>query len=57
MNFRADYTPIFSKLSVHIDFSQHNLQPEALLERRRVKKGNSTTPQVRVQWVGLPDAT
>jgi hypothetical protein len=57
MNFRADYTPIFSKLPVHIDFSQHNLQPEALLERRRVKKGNSTTPQVRVQWVGLPDAT
>jgi hypothetical protein len=56
-DFIAYYTPVLSKLYVHIDFSQQILPSEALLERRLVKKGNSATPQVCVQWIGLPDTT
>jgi hypothetical protein len=35
------------------DFSQEDLQPEAIIERRLVKKGNSAIPQVRVKWHNL----
>jgi hypothetical protein len=55
--FRPNNTPVFSNLLVHTNFSQHVLQPEQILERGLVKKGNVATPQVRVQWCGLPDTT
>jgi hypothetical protein len=39
-----------------VDFSQEQLQPETILERRLGKKGNATIPQVWVKWTGLSDA-
>jgi hypothetical protein len=56
-DFRPDYTPVYSTLLVLTDFSQCTLQPKEILERRLVKKGNSATPQVPVQWLGLHDVT
>jgi hypothetical protein len=46
--FRPDFSPVFSTLHVSTDFSVVNLMPEAILERRLVKKGNAAAPQV---WV------
>jgi hypothetical protein len=39
--FIPNFTSVFSKLPVLTDFSQEDLQPEAIIERRLVKKGNS----------------
>jgi hypothetical protein len=54
--FTPDYNPVYSKLPVQVDFSKESLQPETILERRRVKKGNVAIPQVRVKWVRLPES-
>jgi hypothetical protein len=56
-SFTADYTPIFSALPVLDDLLAVKLEPEAILERRIVKKGNVTTPQVRVKWAGLLESS
>jgi hypothetical protein len=29
-------------------------EPDAILERRLVKKGNAAVPQVLIKWLGLP---
>jgi hypothetical protein len=42
--FIPDYNPVYSD------------QPESILERRLVKKGNAAIPQVRVKWVRLPES-
>jgi hypothetical protein len=52
--FVADYTPVFSELPVTTDIDATNAQPEKILERRLVKRGNTAIPQVRVKWTGLP---
>jgi hypothetical protein len=38
--FTLDYKPVFSELPIQVDFSKEMLQPEAILQRRLVKKGN-----------------
>jgi hypothetical protein len=52
--FVADYTAVFSELPVTTDIEATNAQPEKIMERRLVKRGNTAIPQVRVQWTGLP---
>jgi hypothetical protein len=47
--FTPDYKPVFSKLPVQVDFSKEMLQPEAILQRRLVKKDNRAVPQVFVK--------
>lgn len=37
-----------------MDLGAHNTQPESILERRLVKKGNSAIPQVLTKWTGFP---
>jgi hypothetical protein len=54
-SFHPDYTPVYSTLPVPVDFSQDQLQPEAILDRRLVKKGNAATPHVKVKWAGLSE--
>ncbi|XBI82471.1 hypothetical protein VPH35_091153 [Triticum aestivum] len=55
--FTPDYTPVFSKLPRTPDLTAAPLQPEVILDRRMVKKGNSYIVQVRVQWSSLsPDS-
>lgn len=51
--FTANYTPVFQELPVPPDLSAVTLQPEAILDRRMVKKGNTTIPQIKVQWHGV----
>lgn len=53
--YTPDFTPVFSELPTLPDLSQKDLQPEAILERRLVKKGNTAIPQVRVKWQGIAE--
>jgi hypothetical protein len=46
-------TPVFSEMPARDDLSTMKLEPEAILDRRLVKKGNAATPQVQVKWLGL----
>jgi hypothetical protein len=55
--FNIDYTPVFSELSVQVDFSEEMLQLDLILDRRLVRKGNAAIPQVRVKWLHLPEST
>jgi len=41
---------------VTTDLEATAAQPEAILERRLVKKGNTAIPQVKVTWTGLPSS-
>ena len=54
--FVQDYTPVYSDLPVLTDLDVANAFPEAILDRRLVKKGNAAIPQVKVSWTGLPEA-
>jgi hypothetical protein len=47
--FTPDYKPVFFESQVQVNFSKEMLQPEAIPERRLVKKGNTVIPQVRVK--------
>jgi hypothetical protein len=55
--FIADYTPVYDALPVTTDLEATATMPEAVIDRRLVKKGNSAIPQVKVKWTGLPTAT
>jgi hypothetical protein len=47
--FTPDYKPVFFESQVQVNFSKEMLQPEAIPERRLVKKGNTVIPQVCVK--------
>ena len=51
--FNPDFTPVFSDIQKLVDLSVHNPQPEALLQRCLVKKGNTAIPQVLTKWTGF----
>jgi hypothetical protein len=55
--FVADYTPVYSDFKILVDLSVKDLQPEAILQRRLVKKGSKAIPQVLVKWRHLPEAS
>jgi hypothetical protein len=55
--FTPDHTTIFSTLPVLTDLQATTAQPEAILECRPVKKGNSAIPQILVTWTGLPKSS
>ena len=48
--FHPNYTPIYAELPKVKDLSVMNTVPEAILERRLVKKGYVAVPQVKVKW-------
>ncbi|WVZ93174.1 hypothetical protein U9M48_039176 [Paspalum notatum var. saurae] len=52
--YTTDYSPVFSTLPTIPDLDAPSVEPAAILERRLVKRGNSSVPQVRVQWTFLP---
>ena len=52
--FHPNYTPVYADLPKVKDLSVMNTVPEAILERRLVKKGNLAVPQVKVKWLHLP---
>lgn len=43
--FTTDHTPVFTKLPAPPDLMISHLQPQAILERRLIKKGNAAIPQ------------
>jgi len=53
-SFLPNYTPVFSDLPKVAELDGQDLYPEAVLERRLVKKGNKAVPQALVQWAKLP---
>ena len=55
--FVADYTPVYKDLPQPVDLEASPLIPEAVLDHRLVKKGNSAVPQVLMKWSSLPDAS
>lgn len=52
--YTSDYTPVYSDISQLADFSVLDIHPEAVLQRRLVKKGNNAITQVLVKWSHLP---
>ena len=52
--FLPNYTPVSSELPKVAELDAHNILPEAVLERRLVKKGNKTVPQALIKWTTLP---
>lgn len=54
--YTPNYTPVFQELPKMLDLSARALEPEAILERRLVKKGNHAIPQVLVKWHHIPVA-
>jgi hypothetical protein len=55
--FTPNYTPVFSDLPHIKDLSARDLEPEQVLERRLVKKGNTAIPQVKIKWCNLPETS
>lgn len=53
--FSPDYTPVYQDFPRIVDLSTVELVPEAILQRRLVKKGNQAITQVLVKWLNLPD--
>lgn len=51
--FTPNYTPVFKELPKLTDMSAQDLSPEAVLDRRLVKKGSRAIPQVLVKWIGI----
>ena len=54
--FIADYTPIYDTFPVTTDLEDAAAKPEAILEHRLVKKGNTAILQVKVTWTSLPQS-
>lgn len=54
--FTADYTLVFNQLPAPPDLTIGEV-PEAILERRLVKQGNTAVPQVLVHWRTLSPAS
>jgi hypothetical protein len=54
--FSTDYTPVYKSLSVITDLEAIDTVPEAIIDHRLVKKGNTAIPQ-KLTWVGLPSTT
>jgi hypothetical protein len=44
--FTLNDTPVFSNLTASVDLSAHELQPEAVLDRHILKKGDHAVPQL-----------
>jgi hypothetical protein len=51
--FTLDYTPVYADLPKISDLTASATEPEAILERRLVKKGNTSIPQVKIKWTNL----
>jgi hypothetical protein len=53
--YTLDDTPIFSELPKVTDLSAATTEPECIIDRRLVKKGNATIPQVKIKWTKLTE--
>ena len=55
--FVPDCTPVFETLLVTTDLAAATAVPDKIINRRLVKKGNTSIPQVKVIWTGLHPST
>jgi hypothetical protein len=51
--FTPDHTPVYDSLPQVTDLEAAATIPEAVVDRRLVKKGNQAIAQVKLTWVGL----
>jgi hypothetical protein len=56
-DYRADYTPVFTELPTLPALDCVDTAPEAILDRRMMKKGNRAIVQVLLKWKNLPKET
>jgi hypothetical protein len=56
-DYRSDFSPVFAELPKFSALDVLNTEPELVLDRRLVKKGNAAVPQVLIKWTGLPTDT
>lgn len=54
--FTPDHTPNYAEITKLVDLSAHSTEPEQILDRRKVKKGNSAMPQVSIKWTGFSES-
>jgi hypothetical protein len=52
--FVPDHTPVYDSAPMTSNLDATAVIPLQVIDRRLVKKGNATVPQVRVIWQGLP---
>ena len=51
--YTPDHTPVFSELPPMVSLDGSDVVPEAILDRRLVKKGNNAILQVLIKWTKL----
>lgn len=54
--FIPDHTPVFSELPKPLTLDAEQIQPEAILDRKLVKKGTGAHLQVLVKWTSWPES-
>jgi hypothetical protein len=54
-DYHPDYTPVFSGLPNIPTLDIAETEPEKIIDRKMVKKGNSAITQVLVKWFGIPE--
>jgi hypothetical protein len=52
--FTPNYTPVYNTLPKVLDLEKENVEPEQIMERRLVRKGNQAITQILVKWTNLP---
>lgn len=52
--FHPDHTPVFAELPPLPTLDTSETVPEAVLDRRLVKKGNTAIPQALIKWSNIP---
>jgi hypothetical protein len=52
--FTPDFSPDFTELPKVVELDAGQMEPEEVLDRRLVKKGNAAIPQVLVKWTSIP---
>lgn len=52
--YKPDYTPVFRELPTMPPLDITDTEPELILDRKLVKKGNVPVPQVLIKWKKLP---
>jgi hypothetical protein len=55
--YRPDYTPVFTELPTAPLLDSVDPEPEAVLDRHMMKKGNQAVVQVLIKWKNLPEET
>lgn len=55
--YTPNYTPVFAELPEPPDLAASDIEPEEILERRMVKRGNHPIVQLRIRWSSFPTST